>query len=194
VRGLVDGATLDVSVLTLDALREALDLRDWRTPGLAESQILLDKTGELTAVHAALRRMTDATAKSELENHCGAYLNGFFRSLQAWSIGDELGARLHASRSVIHLIGALFALEARWPPYPDWVSGGLTELEPQGWDSAKLETDLIAILATADPTTQQDLEARVEALLRRRGQPAIIESWFGELDRVKAVQAVAQPR
>ena len=80
---------------------------------------------------------------------------------------------------------AAFAAERQWPPYHDQLRGPLRELErEQGWEDGFLAATLTRVLATGDPTLQQELELRVEALFDSRG---IAHQWGPEdgLDIVK---------
>ena len=57
-------------------------------------------------------------------------------------------------------------------------------LADQGWPPGYLHTTLLRLVQTGDPALQQDLELKVEALLRARGYEFSL--WEGEIDRVKA--------
>jgi hypothetical protein len=88
--------------------------RDWRTIGLATARALLDKTGGALArvlrQAATVLVLPEDGARAAADGALGAYLNRFFRSLTCWHRGDKLGTRLHASESVMHLLGVLKAL------------------------------------------------------------------------------------
>ena len=98
----------------------------------------------------------------------------------------ELGARLQAAESAMHLVRTLFALERRWIPYHDRLARDLEGLATQGWRPGELHHALLRLLQTCDPALQQQLESRVEALLRARGFDGIVERWGGEIERVKS--------
>ena len=87
---------------------------------------------------------------------------------------------MQASESALHLVRLLFALERRWHPYHDQLAGPLRELEPaQGWGEGELADALLRVVRDADPTFQQALELRVEALMESRG---IAHQWGPEDD------------
>ena len=70
-------------------------------------------------------------------------------------------------------------------PFHDQLTEPLRELERlQGWEEGFLADAFVRVLATGDPTFQQELELRVEALLDARG---IAHQWGPEdgLDAVK---------
>jgi hypothetical protein len=79
----------------------------------------------------------------------------------------------------------LFAAEGRLAPYHDQLRAPLSQLErEQGWEEGYLTGALTGVLTTGDPTLQQELEHRVEALFDARG---IAHQWGPEdgLDEVK---------
>ena len=102
-----------------------------------------------------------------------------YRSLKAWRRGDELGGRLQAADSAMHLLRTLFSLERRWPPYYDRLGTQLAALDAQGWPPGYLREALLGLVRTGDPTLQQELAARVEALMRARGYGQVIDAWDG---------------
>ena len=80
------------------------------------------------------------------------------------------GGACRRRESALHLVRTLFALEHRWHPYHDQLAGPLRELEAaQGWSEGELAELLLRLVRDADPTFQQELELRVEALLESRG-------------------------
>ena len=79
-------------------------------------------------------------------------------------------AHAGSAESALHLVRTLFALERRWHPYHDQLAGPLRELEPaQGWGWGSWRDSLLRLVRDADPSFQQELELRVEALLESRG-------------------------
>jgi hypothetical protein len=84
----------------------------------------------------------------------------------------------------MHLVRLLFAIERSWPPYHDRLVRQLDRLAGQGWPPGYLHDALMRLVRTGDPRFQQELELRVEALLRARGFE--VNLWEGEIDRVKA--------
>jgi hypothetical protein len=158
----------------------------WWTPGYVTTRVLLDKTG---AVAATLQRIVDLPpeqAREAVAAGFDGYLNGFYRSLKAWRRDNEVGARLEAAESMMFLIRTLFSLAGRWPPYHDRLIGQLHHLEGQGWTAETLQQSILTILATADPTAQQQLEAKVEALLREHGFGRVVDGWEEDIPEVKS--------
>lgn len=157
----------------------------WWTAGYATAQVLLDKTGQLAPLLATLRMLPDDRARADAAAWFDAYLNAFYRSLKAWRRGDELGGRLQAAESAMHLVRTLFALEQRWPPYHDRLAHQLDTLADQGWPAGFLRDALLDLIRTGVPGRQQALEARVEALLRARGFGHVVDAWGGEIERAR---------
>ena len=61
-------------------------------------------------------------------------------------------------------------------------------LSSQGWPPGYLREALLGLVTTGDPKLQQDLEARVEVMMRDRGYGGVVEAWGGEIERVRAFQ------
>ena len=162
---------VDVSRATLRGLR---DPPTWELPALAHARVLFDKTGDLAEAIARARRV-DADELAELLD---SYLNFFYRSLKAWSRGNELAARVQASESVLYLAQFLFALDGCRAPYPEaWASGLPAFAE-----------DLLEIARTGDPRRQQQLQARVERIARERGLDRVYAGWTGgEIERAMSL-------
>ena len=174
-----DGLAADVFYSSPGRLRELADRPDWQVGMLVTGRVLVD-SGPLAALVETTLARAGEHAHASLDEHYDAYLNCFVRSLKAWRRGDELGGRMQAAESALHLVRTLFALERRWHPYHDQLAGPLRELEPaQGWGEGELADALLRIVRDADPTFQQELELRVEALMESRG---IAHQWGPEDD------------
>jgi hypothetical protein len=159
----------------------------WGTYDYSCASVLMDKTGEVKVALDAFARVPEEKAKAELPLVFDGYLNAFFRSMKAWRRGNELGGRLHAAVAANQLVQMLYMLERRWGPYLDRLDHAqLGTLAFQGWPPGYLYDTLLALIRTGDPTLQQELEVRVEALMRERGYGHVLDSWEGEIERVKA--------
>ena len=74
----------------------------------------------------------------------------------------------------------LFALEHRWHPYHDQLPARCASWKPlRAGSEGELAELLLRLVRDADPTFQQELELRVEALLESRG---IAHQWGPEDD------------
>jgi hypothetical protein len=180
---------LDITYTCPRKLDESLTDRKRALP-LAETRVLADKTGgEIAGLierARALVLLSDEEAAAAAERALGAYLNRFYRSLKSCARGEELSARLHASESVMHLFGALFALERRVQPHYDRVWCALEPLVGQGWAPGELHGFFLGILRSGDPILQIELESRVERLYRARGLTKELDGWGDILPRVRA--------
>ena len=175
----------DIVFSTPERLRERVEWTDGYTPMLVSAQVVADTDGQVAALVQAIVANAGARARADLDELYDDYLNCFFRSLKAWRRGDELGGRMQAAHSCLSLVKLLFAAEGRLAPYHDQLLSPLAELErAQGWEDGYLAGALTGVLTTADPTLQQELERRVEALFDARG---IAHRWGPEdgLDELK---------
>ena len=168
---------LDILYTSIRQLAKNADEPSWYTRALLSARVLLDKTGEVADVLTRVRTTAEARARAQIDESYDSYLNGFVRSLKAWKRGDELGGRLHASESMAWLVRTLCGLVGHWPPYHDELASVLPELERA--IGLAFAGDLAHIVATGDPTRQQQLERRVETLMSSRGVP---HQWGTDLE------------
>jgi hypothetical protein len=175
---------LDIGYTCCRVLAQIAAEASWPVAGYTTAQVLYDKTGHVTEVVRAMGTIPEERAHADVLGWFDAYLNAFYRSLKAWRRGNELGGRLQAAESVMHLVRVLFALERRRSPYHDRLVWQLDTLDTQGWPPGYLRDVLLQLAQTGDPRVQQELELHVEALLRARG--FTVNLWEGEIDRVKA--------
>lgn len=175
---------LDVVFSSVHELAAITARASWELPGYATAVVLYDQDGRLSRQLAAMQTIPIERAQADVLAWFDAYLNAFYRSLNAWRRGNMLGAHLQAAESVMHLVRVLFALERRWPPYHDRLLAHLHVLDEQGWPPNYLASTFLRLMQTGDPTLQQDLERRAEILLRERGfEPDL---WDGEIAQVQA--------
>ena len=175
----------DIVFSSPEHLRIRAESTDGYTPMFVNAAVVADTQGQVAELVATIVANAGARARDDLDELYDGYLNCFFRSLKAWRRGDELGGRLQAAHSCLYLVRLLFAAERRPAPFHDQLSEPLRELERlQGWEEGFLADALTRVLATGDPTLQQELELRVEALFDARG---IAHQWGPEdgLDAVK---------
>jgi hypothetical protein len=174
----------DVVYSSPEQLRRQAEAMDGYTPMFVTAQVVADRDGEVATLLDAIVAGAGARARADLEELYDGYLNTFVRSIKAWRRGDELGGRMQAAHSCLCLVRLLFAAEGRLAPYHDQLRTPLLELErAQGWEEGYLAGALIRVLATGDPSFQQELERRVEALFDSRG---IAHLWGPEDDLLPA--------
>lgn len=174
----------DVVYSSPGRLRRYAESSDGYTPMFVTAQVVADRDGRVATLLDAIVAGAGARARSDLEELYDDYLNTFVRSIKAWRRGDELGGRMQAAHSCLCLVRLLFAAEGRLAPYHDQLRAPLLELErAQGWEEGFLAGALVRVLATGDPSFQQKLELRVEALFDSRG---IAHNWGPEDDLLPA--------
>jgi Nucleotidyltransferase domain len=174
----------DVVYASPEQLRRHVEATDGYTPMFVTAQVVADREGRVAALLDAIVAGAGDRAREDLEELYDGYLNTFVRSIKAWRRGDELGGRMQAAHSCLCLVRLLFAAEGRLAPYHDQLRAPLSELErAQGWEDGFLAGALVRVLATGDPSFQQELELRVEALFESRG---IAHQWGPEDDLLPA--------
>ena len=180
------GPKTDVLYQTPRRIEPYVTAPGWYTPTYISARILFDRTGELATL---VTRLADEAGRIAFERTAAAYddyLNCFVRSIKAARRGDEIGRQLHAAESSLALVRLLFGLESRWPPYHDNLAALLPPIEQaQGWPPGYLGDALKRLVRHADPTFQQELEARVEDLMNNRG---IQHEWGDDLEPLKAIR------
>lgn len=176
----------DIVYASPERLRLRAESTDGYTPMFVTAAVVADQGGEVAALVEAIVANAGMRVRDDLDELYDDYLNTFVRSVKAWRRGDELGGRMQAAHSCLCLVRLLFAAEGQVAPYHDQLRAPLRELErAQGWDEGFLADALIHVLATGDPTFQQALEVRVEALFDARG---IAHQWGPEDDLEPAKQ------
>jgi hypothetical protein len=180
----LDQPLLDMSYTCFRKLAQIAADASWPLPGYTTARILYDKAGRVTQAVQDMVTIPEERAREDVLGWFDAYINAFYRSMKAWRRGNKLGGQLQAADSAMHLVRVLFAIERRWPPYHDRLVHQLDTLASQGWPPGYLHDALLRLVQTGDPKFQQELEARVEALMRARGFE--VNLWEGEIDRVKA--------
>ena len=181
-----DGSASDVLDQTAERIGGYVMEPGWYTATYLSARILFDRTGELAEILARMRSESGRIARENVPEAYDDYLNRFVRSMKSARRGDELGRRLHAAESAPALVRALFGLESTWPPYHDALAGRLPAIEAaQGWPAGYLGGALIRLVRGADPTFQQELEARVERLMDSRGTH---HEWGTDLEALKELR------
>jgi hypothetical protein len=180
----VDGRKVELSYVCPAVLAQMAAHPTWRNPDYATAVVLLDRTGDLPALVAAVTALPPDRAGRAAAASYDAYLNGYYRSVKAHRRGDELGARLQAAESVAYIVKTLFALRGRLAPHHDRLLRQLPLVDDLARPPGTLAPRLLEILSTADPSFQHALERDVADLLRAHGHGPVRDAWGGEIDRV----------
>ena len=140
--------------------------------------VLLDRTGEVTSLLEAKRRLPDEAAAALAREELDSYVNSTARSLRNGLLGLEHAARLDAAESVPYLLTTIFALEARVRPFNKYLEAELRErpLAEPAWAADTLLPQLAAAVAPG-PAVQHALFREVERAARAGGLGDVIDSW-----------------
>jgi hypothetical protein len=171
---------------TLARLRWHAENRGWWTATYVTGRVVLDKTGEIGPLLEAIVANANEAAQAGVDEAYDGYLNSWVRSMKAWRRGDDLGGKLHAAQSAVYLLQTLFGLERRWLPYLDALAPALPEVERAlAFEDGFLRSAVLRLLESGDPTFEQELEARVEALMDARG---FRHEWGADLEPLKPLR------
>jgi len=180
---LEDGSTGDVLYQSPTRIAAYISTPDWYTATYLGAHLAFDRTGDIGTMLSRMRSEADRIAHDNVASAYDAYLNSFVRSMKSARGGDDLGRRLHAADSALALIRTLFGLESTWPPYHDHLEPALTAIEQaQGWPAGYLGIALSRLVGNGDASFQQELEDRVERLMRSRG---VEHEWGSDLEPLK---------
>ncbi len=181
-----DGSIADVLYQTPSRIETYVTTPGWYTATYLGARVVFDRNGDIGPMLERMRSEANRVAAENTATAYDGYLNSFVRSMKSARRGDELGQRLHAAESAVALIRTLFGLESRWPPYHDELAPALPAIEKsQGWPSGYLSMALSRLAAGGDASFQQELEDRVERLMRSRG---IEHEWGTDLEPLKALR------
>jgi len=176
---------IDLGVFSLSELEvhaEWKGTHHWRRYDFAHVHALVDKTGEIQRLIERKASIPDDKRDDYICAQLDACINGFFRSVKAFQRRDAVGMRLESAASLPYLLNALFALEGRIAPFPDYLVRelGLRPLQTFPWPSEKLFEALLRILETGDLSMQQAMAKTVENTFRQRGYNNVFDAWEGQ--------------
>ena len=152
----------------------------WARSGFTGIDALVDK------LHGKIQRLVNEKGslpkkeqKRFIAAQLDAYLNAFIRSVESHRKRDLVGARLEAAVSIHPLLHALFGLDGRLAPYPDYLAKELSRRPLTKFPMAgkKLLRALLKILATGNIKIQQSLARTVEKTARRSGYRKVFNAW-----------------
>jgi hypothetical protein len=177
----VEEAGIDLGVFSLsefDAYAKWNGAHHWDRYDFAHVRALVDKTGEIQNLIDRKGSIPDDKRDEYINVQLDAYINGFFRSVKALRRHDAVGVRLESAASIPHLLNALFALEGRIAPFPDYLVQELRRrpLHMCPWPSEELLEALLRILETGDLSTQQTMARTVEKTFRQQGYNDVFDA------------------
>jgi hypothetical protein len=181
----IDAPGIDLAVLSLSKFVRYAHWKGpqhWARYDFAHVTALVDKSGEIQKLINDKASIPTEHADEYINAQLDAYLNGFFRSMKALKRGDVVGMRLEAAASISHLVNAVFALEGRMAPFPDYLTRELQRwpLQRFPWPSQRLLDALLRTLTDGNLATQQELAKTVERVFRDAGYNAVFDAWAGE--------------
>jgi hypothetical protein len=183
---LEDGSIADVLYQPPSRIETYVSQLGWYTATYLGAHVAFDRSGDIGSMLGRMRSEANRVARENVPAAYDGYLNSFVRSMKSARRGDDLGRRLHAAESAQALIRTLFGLESTWPPYHDDLAAALPAIEQaQGWPTGYLPMALTRLMGDGDPSFQQELEDRVERLLRSR---SIEHEWGNDLEPLKALR------
>ncbi|MFI6274807.1 hypothetical protein [Streptomyces sp. NPDC050988] len=172
---------LDLVILSLAEFRAA-GMPGFERYALARARIVLDQLdGGIARILAGKARLDTDEAFREAGEWLDAYANSLYRSVKNARDGHALAARLDATDSIRFLLELLFALDRRPRPYNKYLEWELARFPLPGWDTGMLLDAVDHISGTGDVSTQRRLFAQVEAVARRAGHSAVLDSWGEDL-------------
>lgn len=176
---------IDLGVLSLsefEAYANWKEVHHWDRYDFAHVRALVDKTGGIQGLIDKKGAIPADKRDEYINAQLDAYINGFFRSVKAFRRHEVVGMRLESAASIPHLLNAVFALEGRIAPFPDYLVQELRRrpLQTFPWSSEQLLEALLRILETGDLSTQQSMARNVETTFRQRGYNNVFDAWKGE--------------
>ena len=175
------GAPVEIASTTLAGLREHAEpgtTSEWARYQYAHVELLVDKSGEVSAVLAEKARLPEEHRRTIAAHALDAYVNSTYRSLRNHDRGLHLAARLDAAESVPHLLTAIFAFEGRVRPFNKYLEWELREhpLREPAW-GAELFLPRLERISAGDAGEQRAMFRDLERVAREHGFGKVIDGW-----------------
>jgi hypothetical protein len=186
------GAPVEVLSSTLATLREHArpgTPSEWARYQYAHARVLVDKTGEVSAILAEKARLAEDEARELATEAIDSFVNSTWRSLRNRVRGLERAARLDAAESIPYLLTAIFALERRIRPFNKYLEWELREhpLADPRWQADAL-LPRIDRVGAADEGEQHAMFCDLEQAARSSGLGAVIDSWEPDVARLRGTR------
>jgi nucleotidyltransferase-like protein len=179
----LNSETIDIWTYSLSEIRAATA---WGGPEHGDRYSYTHLTAVIDKLDGEFQRLVNAIGTipeeqriSHIRGTLDGYINSVYRSMKCLRRRDMLGARLEAQVSIGFLLAVLFGREGRHQPFYSYLE---RELRKYPLTSIPLTADellakLAAISETAELTTQQELLAMVDTLLRPDGYSHVFDDW-----------------
>ena len=186
---------IDLFTQTLDEFRTCaawMGPEHWARYSFAHVTALIDRSGEIQRLIEEKSLVPQDVRESFVEASIDAYLNAFYRSIKCRFRGNRLGGRLHASLSIPHLLDALFAIEGRVAPYPDYVERELMNypLSTLAWTSNAILSAFRQIAETGSGPAQQELARFAADHFQAGGFAHICKGWGPDMNWAMSVSVL----
>jgi predicted nucleotidyltransferase len=175
------GAPVEVASTTLAGLRDHAEPgtpSEWARYQYAHVELLVDKSGEVSAILAEKARLPEEHRRTIAADALDAYLNSTYRSLREHDRGLHLAARLDAAESVPPLLTAIFAFEQRVRPFNKYLEWELREhpLREPAW-AVEPFLPRVERISAGDAGEQRAMFRDVERVAREHGFGEVIDGW-----------------
>jgi len=162
---------------------------EWDRASFTHVKTIIDKTGEIQNLINEKGKLPKEKIKDFVSGHLDGYINYVYRSLKCFRDGNNIGARLEASRSIHICLNIIFGLEGRINPYYKYLEWELKEhpLKKFPMKSDELIKTILRILKDADIKTQQKLFRTIEKAFRKQGYSYVFDNW--EAGAIKLIKS-----
>jgi|GEM_PF-4384897 predicted nucleotidyltransferase len=150
----------------------------------ADVEVLIDRDGIIKKLLERKSIVPPEELFAYTRKGFDAYLNNVYRAFKSIRKGDEIGSRIQTALSLHQLTVALFGIEGRMPPYPDYLEKELIEKPLKSFTIEKHEFVALLkdILETFSLEKQQHLLIEVEKYARANGYGEVPDSWEYKMD------------
>ena len=158
----------------------------WDRYSLVNTQLEFDNTdGRVTEALQAKQRLTDTEQDIGMERYFTAYLNKAYRSMVCAQREQPLGAQLNAVTSIDFLLGSLFTLHHRVPPYYKYLRWELEHAPMTAINTVELIEALQDIAGSGSAFGQKKLFLLLVDLAIDQGYEHYLKQWGTKLDRIR---------
>jgi len=182
---------IELGVMTLEEFKDFAawesDMNWYRYNYVWLKLPLVDKTGQIQGMIKEKATIPEDKRRKFISEELDAYINQVYRSLKCFRDGQNVGARLEASESIMPLIKLIFAIHGRLRPYYKYYEWELKNqpLNKLSISGEEFTNMMMAILESADAGTQKRLLNEIEMVTRKEGYGEVWDSWGDKLDWMK---------
>ncbi|MBU2524089.1 hypothetical protein KKG71_02760 [Patescibacteria group bacterium] len=176
---------IDLSVISLSNFKTYAEWgssEEWDRYDFSHVQVQVDKNGEIQKIVNEKGVIPDDKRDNFVRWSIDSYINHVFRSVKCIRNKNKTGARLAAYESIPNFLNVIFALEGRIKPFNDYLEKELEQfpLKKLPIKRVDLLEKILAIINSADLSTQQNLLKMVEDVSRKEGFGQTFDDWEGK--------------